>query len=140
MTTRRGFLGAMFAACAAPAIVKASSIMQIDTRIVAPKLWTFEALPDVVHDSIYSGEIGTVDNVRFIQEAFADPKLHRELGKVMAEELYLASNRKGFTRRVLEREDQRMKKLNGNTSVVFMPPDYLKDFKSVKFPGQVWPK
>lgn len=130
----------MFAACAAPAIVKASSIMQIDTRIVAPspKLWTFEALPDVVHDSIYSGELGTVDNFRFLDEAFADPKLHRELGKAIAEEMYRASNRKGFTRRFIDREDQRMKKLKGDTNVVFMQPDLVVDFKTAKFPGQAW--
>lgn len=39
MTTRRGFLGAMLAACAAPAIVRADSLMRViplDTEILLP--------------------------------------------------------------------------------------------------------
>lgn len=39
MTTRRGFLGAMLAACAAPAIVRADSLMRViprETEILVP--------------------------------------------------------------------------------------------------------
>jgi len=48
-TTRRGFLGAMLAACAAPAIVKASSLMPIYVpKIIAPPYLTLWG--DGVHD------------------------------------------------------------------------------------------
>lgn len=46
---RRGFLGAMLAACAAPAVVRAGSLMRINPAIVVPTM-----------------EIGRVDGFRII--------------------------------------------------------------------------
>lgn len=53
MNTRRGFMGAMLAACAAPAFVRAESLMKlspaglfvpVDSGIITPEMVTREAL------------------------------------------------------------------------------------------------
>jgi hypothetical protein len=54
MTTRRGFLGAMLAACAAPAIVRADSLMRViptETEILLPEP------KRIVHPSEFSIEL-----------------------------------------------------------------------------------
>ena len=56
MTTRRGFLGAILAAAAAPAIARASSLMPIK----APEVWTPTS-------PLFTGEVGHVDGFRFIE-------------------------------------------------------------------------
>jgi hypothetical protein len=60
---RRGFLGAMLAAAAAPAIARASSLMPVVP--VAPEVWT-------PPDTIYTGEIGSYESIRFIESAPVD--------------------------------------------------------------------
>lgn len=40
-----------------------------------------------------------------VTAAFADDQAHRELGEVLADELYQAANREGFMRRLLARQD-----------------------------------
>lgn len=58
MMTRRGFLGGILAACAAPAIVKASSMMKVPVR--KPFLpYGFPILPM---------EVGKLEGVRFIEQ------------------------------------------------------------------------
>lgn len=52
---RRGFLGAILAAAAAPAIVRAASLMPV----AAPKVWT-------PPDTIFTGEIGRHERVRMV--------------------------------------------------------------------------
>jgi hypothetical protein len=74
--TRRGLLAGILAACAAPAIVKASSIMTINPRqgLWVPPLktrtitanWTLEELPDKLYDM----EIGRIEGFRFVSEPY----------------------------------------------------------------------
>ena len=56
--TRRGLLAGIIAAAAAPSIVRASSIMRIDTRIIRDPRegWTFEQLPPLT-PGVYVREI-----------------------------------------------------------------------------------
>lgn len=63
---RRGFLGAMLAACAAPAIVRAESIM----RIAAPEIIVSDVAAIVSqYEALYgftAMEIGRIEGFRFI--------------------------------------------------------------------------
>lgn len=57
---RRNFLGAMLAACAAPAIVRAGSLMRINPAIVTPTM-----------------EIGSIERFRFV---VSDPVIIQQYG------------------------------------------------------------
>lgn len=70
---RRGFLGAMLAACAAPAIVRVDSLMRIvpvETQIILPDSYLAFVHPDVCEDLLklteMRMEIGRVEAFRFI--------------------------------------------------------------------------
>jgi hypothetical protein len=54
---RRGFLGALLAAAAAPAIVRASSLMPVK----APAVWTPPGFQDI------TCELGSYEGIRFIE-------------------------------------------------------------------------
>lgn len=73
MTTRRGFLGQVLALAAAPAIVRASSLMP-----VAPRIWT---PPDP------SGEVGSIDGFRFIESPMVPGVLTLEMLRRAAQSL-----------------------------------------------------
>ena len=62
---RRGFLGAMLAACAAPAIVRAGSLMRI-----APALIVTDQTVVIAQ---YGTEIGRIENIRFIVDEYVHP-------------------------------------------------------------------
>lgn len=47
------------------------------------------------------------DHREFVQAAFNDPAAHRVVGERLAEELYMTSNRKGYARRLLARNELR---------------------------------
>jgi hypothetical protein len=61
MMNRRGFLGAMIAAAAAPAIVRASSLMPV----AAPKVWT-------PPQTLFTGELGYIEGFRFYESHVLD--------------------------------------------------------------------
>jgi len=92
---RRGFLAGILAAATAPALVKAGSLMTINTKIVAPPEWTWEVKPFLIHPPhasnimVYSkelddeiaktmmveqellrGELGHIEGFRFIQDSY----------------------------------------------------------------------
>lgn len=73
MTTRRGFLGACLALAAAPAIVRAESLMP-----VAPRIWT---PPDPF------GEVGFIDGFRFIESPMVPGVLTLEMVRHAAQSL-----------------------------------------------------
>lgn len=58
---RRNFLGAMLAACAAPAVVRAGSLMRINPAIVVPD-------DKVVVLKQFSAEIGRVERFTFYED------------------------------------------------------------------------
>lgn len=52
MTTRRGFLGAMLAACAAPAFIKAEILMPVRQIILPPPMTIVPPLSDEMLDNV----------------------------------------------------------------------------------------
>lgn len=83
MTTRRGFLAGILAAAAAPAIVRAGSLMPVAAPIWTPPVTGFVPItdyvmfmhpdvahdyPDVAHDlMLYEGVVGRYENIRIIE-------------------------------------------------------------------------
>ena len=73
MTDRRGFLKAMLAACAAPAIVRAGSLMRVNPAIVVPEsnlvTWKFLNYDDAVFNLLAAriavAERQNVDSIAF---------------------------------------------------------------------------
>lgn len=63
MITRRGFLAGMLAACAAPAIVKAGSLMRIDPRIITIPEGYFQALQASIAQDIGGNRILTMEEI-----------------------------------------------------------------------------
>jgi len=63
---RRGFLAGMLAACAAPAIVKAGSLMRINPAIVAPE----PTIVDRFGEALRLGEIGHLEGFNFVASPF----------------------------------------------------------------------
>jgi hypothetical protein len=59
---RRGFLAGMLAACAAPAIVKASSIMRVVPIVVS-------------RNPLFCGEIGQMSGIRIYREGLVEPTI-----------------------------------------------------------------
>jgi hypothetical protein len=47
----------------------------------------------------------TAKNIKVVQAMFNSPRVHQELGEVMAADLYQAANRRGFSRKFLARQD-----------------------------------
>lgn len=67
MTTRRGFLGAILAAAAAPAIVRSGILMPVRAPIAAPEI----ILPPAFE--LLQGELGSIDGFRFIEQRELPP-------------------------------------------------------------------
>ncbi len=81
MTTRRGFLAGILAAAAAPALVRAGSLMPVAPRIWTPPMTLYEAADDYVFAqpdaywgrmTLYTGEIGRWEGIRFIESPALD--------------------------------------------------------------------
>lgn len=91
MMNRRGFLGAMLAAAAAPAIVRASSLMPI---YVPPQEILYEDTPIIARDItctlleyedlLIQGEVGRIESYRFIEAGFLPPNAWAPRGVMMA--------------------------------------------------------
>lgn len=75
---RRGFLGGILAACAAPAIVKAELLMPV-RKIIVPAYTCFVPVDvyaeilkhgDTVPAKLYAGEVGVISHgIRFIESS-----------------------------------------------------------------------
>lgn len=69
------------------------------------KLLTASANGDVITSSAAEKQARAQRNRQLVQAMFNNPSVHKELGEVMAQDLYIAQNRRGFSRKFLARQD-----------------------------------
>lgn len=107
-TSRRGFLGSILAACAAPAIIKAEILMPVRTIVAPDPIWVGV---DLVH-TLFKGEVGQYNGVRIITlESAAMAQAGRFFSRTWGEALHQAATGKPLL--VLHPEDDLLRALKG---------------------------
>lgn len=78
-----------------------------DALVQAQRLMAAVANGDVTTEDRVEEEAAKKERAQMLKAAFADPKVHREIGENMAQTIYMTGNRSGFMRRFLNRIELR---------------------------------
>lgn len=123
MTTRRGFLGALLAAAAAPAIVRAGILMPVKPAIVMPPV-------------LYTGEIGAIDDFRFIESIGPEPANLEVLERYRR----MVDRHCGLTVAMVERAAQAMKRQPVEEPVFIVHPTWADALRAEGVPVKPDPR